>query len=463
MPSVNGFTHEDDIILVDLIREHRELYDVKHKKHKDNVFKDRVWNEISIDIGKSVYQCKRRWKNIKAYYLKSKSNMETASSMNNNWPLTTYVSFLDENLCEQNIKANNENGEVQLQLGEQIDVKFLNDNNLALPTSSSAENTTQLKENKIAAILAEGLKERNEILYNSLQKQIEILDNTSFTVTIQYDQNATSNVQSKELKNEHGENVTDETTHDREFALPQLPDSVSCYLAEKLAQSKERNTILHNLQKQIEMLSNKPDTSKSLDLFFKSVLLDVQDFCPRAIDDIKPRILKCVSEVREMYHNSDVPSDNLSCSTGKKCAHFDEGNKILFNLQKQIEILNDKLGVTKTMDLFFKSVSADMEDFCIRAIDDVKIKILECVSEVKDIYSIPDLPSAASSINGNLTPNYEPPNFEPPNFEPPYFEPPNTPPIHFSNILGSPTQGFITYYNVPLYCNDPSNYVNSYY
>lgn len=75
-----------------------------------------------------------------------------------------------------------------MELGEQIVDKFLHDDDLALPSSSSTNNTIQLKEDKIAAILTEGLKERNEILFNSLQKQIEILDNTSFTVTIQYEQ-----------------------------------------------------------------------------------------------------------------------------------------------------------------------------------------------------------------------------------------------------------------------------------
>lgn len=48
-----------------------------------------------------VNQCKRRWKNIKAFYLKNKSMMETGSSVNNNWLLSTYVSFLDENLYGQ--------------------------------------------------------------------------------------------------------------------------------------------------------------------------------------------------------------------------------------------------------------------------------------------------------------------------------------------------------------------------
>lgn len=81
-----------------------------------------------------------------------------------------------------------QNGKVQLELGEQIFDKFLHGDGSALPSSSSAEKSAQSKENKIAVILAEGLKERNEILYNSLQKQIEILENTSFTVTIQYEQ-----------------------------------------------------------------------------------------------------------------------------------------------------------------------------------------------------------------------------------------------------------------------------------
>jgi len=261
---------------------------------------------------------------------------------------------------------------------------------------------------------------------------------------------ATSNVQCEESKNEQGEHVADKTAHDREFILPQQlsPDTVSCYLAEKLAQSKERNTILHNLQKQVEMLNNKSETTKSLDLFFKSVLLDVQDFCPRAIDDIKPRILKCVSEVREMYYNSNASPEKLSCSTFEKSTRLDERNTILFNLQKQIEMLNGKLGITNTMDLFFKSVSADIEDFCIRAIDDVKLKILECVSEVKVMYSNQDVSSVTSSINGNTTPNYVPSH---------------TPPINIDNIPHSPPQGFITYLNLPVYCNEPANYVNSYY
>lgn len=82
-----------------------------------------------------------------------------------------------------------QNGEVQQELGDKIIVneECLHDDSLVeIPYSSSPGNGIQSKEDKIAVTLADGLKERNEILYKSLQKQIEILDNTSFTVTIQY-------------------------------------------------------------------------------------------------------------------------------------------------------------------------------------------------------------------------------------------------------------------------------------
>lgn len=68
------------------------------------------------------------------------------------------------------------------------------DGDLSLPSTDTSQfrrtagDTEKTKEDKIAIILAEGMKERNEMLYNVLQKQMEILDNTSYKVTVQYDQ-----------------------------------------------------------------------------------------------------------------------------------------------------------------------------------------------------------------------------------------------------------------------------------
>lgn len=202
------------------------------------------------------------------------------------------------------------------------------------------------------------------------------------------------------------------------------------------------------MQKQIEILVTKFETTKSLDLFFKSVLMDIEDFCPRAIDDVKPRILKCVSEVREMYSNSDVPLENPSCSlAADKLNRSEKKNSILTNLQKHITTLDNKLELNNSMDLFFKSISVDLEDFCEGAIDDVKLRILECVTVVKEIYSYSEASSTTSS-NDHLTPNYLPSH---------------TPTIDFINTPGSPPQGYITYYNVPFYSNQPSNFIQSYF
>lgn len=196
------------------------------------------------------------------------------------------------------------------------------------------------------------------------------------------------------------------------------------------------------------MLDSKFETTKSLDLFFKSVIADIENFCPRAIDDVKPRILKCVSEVREMYSNSDEAIGNPSCSLASdKCDLSEKRHSVLTNLQKQIAKLDNKLETNNSMDLFFKSISMDLEDFCIGAIDDVKLRILECVTVVKEIYSNLETSSTTSS-NGHISPNYLSSH---------------TPTIDLINTPGSTSQGYITYYNVPFYSNQPSNFIQTYF
>lgn len=207
------------------------------------------------------------------------------------------------------------------------------------------------------------------------------------------------------------------------------------------------------------MLNNKSENTKSLDLFFKSVSVDIEDLCPRAIDEVKPKILKCVSEVREIYRSkSNASPDNLPCTFAERFSRSDEENAILCNLHKRIETIHSKLEITRSTDLFFKSVSADMEDFCIRAIDEIKLRILKCVSEVKEIYSNREIPSSSPS-DGNSKSNYSASH---------------TPPTVLARDPAAPApdtrpgQGYITYYNVPVpavpvYCNEPSNFNQSYF
>jgi len=180
----------------------------------------------------------------------------------------------------------------------------------------------------------------------------------------------------------------------------------SYYLAEKLAQSKKRNTILYSLLKQIELLNNKSENRKSLDLFFKSVSVDIEDLCPRAIDDVKPKILKCVAVVRDTYHRSST-ADGSPPMADRYCSRSDDNDdETVVRHRQPTETIHNTLEIARSTDLFFKSVSADVEDFCARAIDDVKLGILKCVAEVKEIYSNREIPSPSPSDGGNSTSIY---------------------------------------------------------
>lgn len=85
--------------------------------------------------------------------------------------------------------SNTANSENNGKLGEALNYESLNDDNLSKSSSNNPPNDEECrnppKEDKIAMILAKGLKEINEMILNCFLKQIEIFNNTSFTVKIQ--------------------------------------------------------------------------------------------------------------------------------------------------------------------------------------------------------------------------------------------------------------------------------------
>lgn len=52
-PKMAPFTYEDDVILIENVRQNRALYDNAHRGHNDTGFKDAIWDDISVKIGKS--------------------------------------------------------------------------------------------------------------------------------------------------------------------------------------------------------------------------------------------------------------------------------------------------------------------------------------------------------------------------------------------------------------------------
>lgn len=48
-----GFSYGDDVFLIDCVRVNRVLYDDAHDRRDDGPFKEYVWTEISMKVGKS--------------------------------------------------------------------------------------------------------------------------------------------------------------------------------------------------------------------------------------------------------------------------------------------------------------------------------------------------------------------------------------------------------------------------
>lgn len=64
----------------------------------------------------------------------------------------------------------------------------MSDDNISLSSLNKTLNDEEsTKEDKIALVLEKGLKEINEMILNCFLKQINILNNTSFTVKIQHE------------------------------------------------------------------------------------------------------------------------------------------------------------------------------------------------------------------------------------------------------------------------------------
>ncbi|VVC38739.1 MADF domain,Myb-like domain [Cinara cedri] len=390
-----SFTELEDISLVETIKSFEVLYKIGHEKYSDIAFKSIVWKGIAATLGKTVNQCKKRWRNIKASYIKNKLNLESTGKSSNYWPIHDYVTFLDGDYLNQKVNSSVSNkGTKENELEEHRsndnashnDILALRTENNTPPSGSHIKNHAHA-EDQTAIDLAKDIKEMNSLSDN----------NASFTIKIQNKDKATLNIkidkekgQFEDCNNVKVEDKYEQTTSQR--PQPSTSDAVPSNVTMSSAQLKQLNEInkMYNLLKQFEMINEKIETVKSLDLFFKSVLADLDKFCPQAIDDVKLKILNCVSDVKGLYLNSDISSDSPASFSSI------EENIILNN-----SMLNIKPETTKSTELFLKSVMVDMKDFCNVAMADAKIRILKCVSEVRDTVYPVNLSETSSNLNRN--------------------------------------------------------------
>ncbi|KAM0728579.1 hypothetical protein ACS0PU_004834 [Formica fusca] len=109
----------DNEKLIELVRQHVELYDLSHSKYLDGNHKEKIWKSISQELDQPVNICKTRWNNIRDNYRKSLKKRVTTRGQSaikiNKYKYEDQLSFLSSFLKERDTVSNVTSGHVETQ------------------------------------------------------------------------------------------------------------------------------------------------------------------------------------------------------------------------------------------------------------------------------------------------------------------------------------------------------------
>ncbi|ENN81998.1 uncharacterized protein LOC109546199 [Dendroctonus ponderosae] len=130
------FTRELDEKLIELVAENEVLYDHKHKYYKDLSMRDDVWLAISSIVGKSVLDCKTRWRSLRDLYHRKKKEQKMGKKLRAPWEYMESMKFLEKFTTEKKV-AQEDTSDAQDE-DTKIDIKLEFDP--STPTTSTNQN-----------------------------------------------------------------------------------------------------------------------------------------------------------------------------------------------------------------------------------------------------------------------------------------------------------------------------------
>ncbi|XP_047023041.1 uncharacterized protein LOC124632303 [Helicoverpa zea] len=93
--SSNSWSSEDDEILIDFVRNHEAIYNIKSKDYRKSQLKQNWWREIGEILNKTASDCSKRWCYIRDYYIRRRGKPGTGSSGEAAKKRSDLLSFLD--------------------------------------------------------------------------------------------------------------------------------------------------------------------------------------------------------------------------------------------------------------------------------------------------------------------------------------------------------------------------------
>ncbi|GFV81207.1 uncharacterized protein TNCV_4772351 [Trichonephila clavipes] len=95
------WTPEEDEILIDFVRNHDVLYNIRHPDYRKGQTKQHLWESIGTSLEKSGSDCCKRWGYVRDYYIRRRGKPGSGSSGIAAKTRSELMSFLDSFAASQ--------------------------------------------------------------------------------------------------------------------------------------------------------------------------------------------------------------------------------------------------------------------------------------------------------------------------------------------------------------------------
>ncbi|KAK9738872.1 Alcohol dehydrogenase transcription factor Myb/SANT-like [Popillia japonica] len=91
----NNWCGEQDEILIDFVRNHEPLFNVKSAEYRKMELKQKLWHEVGTILSKTDTNCSKRWAYIRDHYIRKRGKPGTGSASEAAKKRSELLSFLD--------------------------------------------------------------------------------------------------------------------------------------------------------------------------------------------------------------------------------------------------------------------------------------------------------------------------------------------------------------------------------
>uniref|UniRef100_A0A1I8PQQ0 MADF domain-containing protein n=1 Tax=Stomoxys calcitrans TaxID=35570 RepID=A0A1I8PQQ0_STOCA len=303
-------TDEDfNIRFVNLVRNHKCLYDKKVPEYRNRDNQEKAWYQISLETKESVIHCKERWRNLRAClsrYIKQQSGNDPQHKP---YYLTEHMAFLLPFLkSTRNSLDGNSSLATLYQYSQQQQQLQQQQQNNAISTTlqgmSQSSQTSQLKFNN------HHLGVKHSLSDNEDEETIDAFD-PAITASLHMQQHV--NRSSTPLSDTASANTMQNFIPDVQLSELRTPDGVAAemsYANSNIRQDSHHDFLHEPKRIKTECHASEATTTAQLHMyageqadmeFFRSILPDISGLTPHQKRKLKIGILELIDDVVDRY------------------------------------------------------------------------------------------------------------------------------------------------------------------